>query len=355
MHSSPKLRGAICGLAAAALFGVSPPLTKLLLAEASPLVLAGLLYTGAGLGLLVFEFFSNRASETYPREAAVRGADLWLLAGITVLGGIVGPVCMLWGLQRLSAVLGSLLLNLEAPFTILLAVILFREHMGRQETAGAILIFAAAAVLGYHPEDVQADLVGLLAIVGACLSWALDNNLTQRLSLRDPLAVTRIKALGAGLCALALAGIGGESLPHPSIMFVTMSLGLLSFGLSLILDLYALRLIGAAREAGFFATAPFIGAVAAVPLLGERWGLGEVLATALMAMGVVLLVREHHAHDHTHQVLEHDHAHVHRDHHEHEHAGKDEIVEPHAHHHRHLPITHDHPHVSELHHRHEHG
>ncbi|MGH7206652.1 MAG: EamA family transporter [Nitrospiraceae bacterium] len=169
------------------------------------------------------------------------------------------------------------------------------------------------------------------------------------------IVVTRIKALGAGICTLSLAGITGESFPQLSILISTLFLGLISYGLSLVLDMYALRLLGAAREAGFFATAPFIGAVAAVPILGERWGYSEVLATALMAVGVFLLIREHHAHGHSHQELEHDHAHVHGDHHAHEHNERDVVGEPHAHTHWHLPITHDHPHVSELHHRHEHG
>ncbi|MGH7207599.1 MAG: DMT family transporter, partial [Nitrospiraceae bacterium] len=221
LHSSPQVRGATFGLVAAALFGVSPPFAKLLLPEAGPLLIAGLLYLGAGLGLLAFELISDCRPRSHPREARVRSSDMWLLAGIVLTGGILGPVFMLWGLQRLSAVIGSLLLNLEAPLTILLAVVLFREHMGRQETGGAILIFVAATVLGYHREEVQADLLGLMSIMGACFSWAIDNNLTQRLSLRDPIVVTRIKALGAGICTLSLAGITGESFPQLSILIST--------------------------------------------------------------------------------------------------------------------------------------
>jgi len=262
---------------------------------------------------------------------------------------------MLWGLQRLSAVLGSLLLNLEAPLTILLAVVFLREHMGRLEIAAAMLVFVGAAVLADQPEDTRADPLGLLAIMAACLCWAVDNNLTQRVSLRDPVTVTQIKALGAGACTLSLAVITGQTLPRPSILIATFFLGLISYGVSLVLDTYALRLLGAAREAGFFATAPFMGAAAAIPILGERCGPREGLAAAVMAVGVLLLLREHHAHKHTHEEVEHDHAHRHEDHHKHEPDALDHVGETHAHLHWHLPLTHDHPHVSEAHHRHGHG
>ena len=350
----PNLRGGFYGLAAAALFGVSPPLAKLLLPEAGLLLIAGLLYLGAGLGLLAFEVLFYRGSDASRRESPVGPADRWLLAGMVFTGGILGPVCMLWGLQRLSAVLGSLLLNLEAPFTIGLAVLLFREHLGRREIAGALLIVSAAVILQYRPEEVRPDAWGFLAIVGACLCWAIDNNLSQRVSLRDPIVVTRIKVLGAGICTVSVAFLAGQSLPRPVIFAATLLLGLFSYGVSLVLDMQALRLLGAAREAGFFATAPFVGAVAAVPILGERWGFNEVCASLVMAMGVMLLFREHHHHLHIHEEMEHDHMHVHGDHHEHDHEGG-LVEEPHAHLHRHVPLMHGHPHVSELHHRHEHG
>lgn len=352
---SNQSRGAACGLAAAVLFGMSPPLAKLLLPDAGPLLIAGLLYLGAGLGLLAFERAFYRGSDAARREAPVKLSDRWVLAGIIFAGGIAGPVFMLWGLQRVTGVLGSLLLNLEAPFTIVLALLFFREHLERREAAGAILIIVAAGLLHYRPGDVRPDAWGFLAIVGACLSWAFDNNLSQRLSLRDPVMVTRIKALSAGVCTTSLAVIAGQSLPRPAIVLAALVLGFFSYGVSLVLDMQALRLLGAAREAGFFATAPFIGAVAAVPILGERWGTNEILGTAIMAVGLVLLLRARHSHLHVHEEVEHDHAHVHADHHEHGHDGDRAIEEPHAHRHRHVPLVHDHPHVSELHHRHEHA
>ncbi|MGH7231553.1 MAG: DMT family transporter, partial [Nitrospiraceae bacterium] len=273
---------------------------------------------------------------------------------ILLTGGILGPVLLLVGLQRLSAVVGSLLLNLEAPFTILLAVGFFREHLGRREAGAILLILLGAGVMSYEPGALHFDWVGAGAIAAACMSWAIDNNLTQRLSLRDPIAIVRVKTLGAGACILSVAMALGDHWPEPRIVGYALVLGFLSYGVSVVLDLYALRLLGAAREAAFFATAPFIGAVAAVPLLGERWTGSAMLAAIIMAVGVFLLLSEHHSHLHLHEETEHDHRHTHTDHHQHDHESPEEIVRPHAHHHRHIPLAHDHPHVPELHHRHDH-
>jgi drug/metabolite transporter (DMT)-like permease len=347
--------GAFYGLSAALLFGLTTPFIKLILPGYDLLPVAGLLYVGAGLGLGLFEIFltSTRQSASSRPETPIQRADIGMLLGIILTGGILGPLLMLYGLQRISAVVGSLLLNLEAPLTILLAVTLFREHLGKREVGAALFIFAGAGILSYRPGTVSGDWLGVVSISGACLCWAVDNNLTQRLSLRSPLAVARIKGLSAGGFSLGLSWILGYEIPDISAIGMIAVLGFVGYGVSVVLDIYALRMLGAAREAAFFATAPFIGALASVPILGEGWGFPEYVAGGTMAIGVSVLLREHHSHLHYHPGIEHDHIHTHTDpHHQHDH--EEEVVEAHAHWHRHLPLQHDHGHVSDLHHRHEH-
>jgi drug/metabolite transporter (DMT)-like permease len=346
---NPRVTGSLCGLGAAALFGLSTPLAKLLLPDASPLLLAALFYLGAGAALTVFSLAARHGAR---REAPLRKSDLPALIGIVVTGGGLGPVLMLDGLTRVSAVTGALLLNLEAPLTMLLAVAFFGEHLGARASVAGALIVGGAALLGYRPGDVHADWLGALEIAAACACWGLDNNLTQRLSLRDPVAVVRWKTLGAGSCTLVLALALGQRVDTATLLLPALVVGAASYGLSILLDTYALRLLGAAREAALFATAPFVGALAAVPLLGERLGFVDAAAMAVMASGVTLLLREHHTHLHTHDELEHEHLHVHDEHHQHAHEGP--MTEPHAHWHRHTPLTHDHPHVPDTHHRHRH-
>jgi drug/metabolite transporter (DMT)-like permease len=347
---SAQLRGALCGISAAILFGASAPIAKRLLPATGPLVLAGLLYFGAGLALLLVGLV--RAGERGPREATLTRRDAGMLVCITAAGGVAGPLLMLVGLARVSGLTGSLLLNLEAPLTILLAVTLFREHLSRAAGVAALAIVGGGLLLAWGPGELRADPWGVLAIGGACASWGVDNNLTQRLSLRDPVALVKWKTLGAATCTLPLGLLLGDGLPPAGVVIAAIVVGSLSYGASLLLDTYALRHLGAAREAAFFATAPFMGAALSVPLLGDRFGTPELAAALLMAAGVALLVREKHSHLHRHEAIEHEHVHVHDAHHQHGHDGP--VDEPHSHPHRHEPLVHEHPHVSDVHHRHRH-
>jgi drug/metabolite transporter (DMT)-like permease len=340
-------RGPLLGLAAAALFGGSTPVAKLLVPDAGVLVLAGLLYAGAGLGLTAAQPFRRRGA-----EAPLQRSDLLRLAGVVLAGGVVGPVLLVAGLTRLSASAASLLLNLEAPFTIGLAVLALRERLARREAAGAAIIVAAAGVLTWAPGAVRLDAAGVLCVAGACAAWAVDNTLSQGLALRDPVAVARVKALAAGAFNVALGAALGERFPPAGPLAAALATGVLGYGASLVLHLLAVRAVGAARQAALFATAPFLGAVLAVPLLGERPGPVQLGAAALMALGITAVVRARHGHAHRHPAEEHTHAHVHDAHHAHAHA--DPTPEPHAHPHRHEPLVHDHPHLPDVHHRHDH-
>jgi len=341
------MRGAAAGLGAAALFGLSTPTAKWLLPSTGSFLLAGLLYAGAGLGLTVVGPLRGPR-----REPGLRLADLPVLAGVVLAGGVVGPVLLLVGLARLSGAQASLLLNLEAPLTILLALLAFGDSLSRVELLSAGVIVAGGAALSSGLAGAGGRLAGVAAVAGACAAWALDNNLSQRLSLRDPVAVARVKSLAAGAVNVTLALALGERIPRGPTLAAMLATGFLGYGVSILLHLLAMRQLGAARQAAYFATAPFMGALASVPILGERLGAAELGAGAVMAVGVVLLLRARHQHRHVHEPLEHEHAHQHDQHHRHQHDGG--VDEPHSHPHRHPRLEHDHPHLPDPHHRHGH-
>lgn len=339
--------GATAGLASALLFGVSTPVAKLLLPSAGPFMMAGLLYLGSGLGLTLLGPALGR------REAPLRRSDVPALAALVAAGGVAGPVLLMFGLARLDGMTASLLGNLEAPFTIGLAIAFFGDSLSGREVAGAAAVVAGSILLaapGGAGGAIHAW--GAAAIAGACLGWAIDNNLSQRLALRDPVALVQVKSLAAGAVNVALALVAGEPFPRSWLLAAVLATGFLGYGVSIVLHIVAMRALGAARQAALFATAPFAGAVAAMPLLGERPSLREAAAGAAMAAGVVAILRARHGHEHAHEMLEHEHVHVHDQHHLHGHAGLAD--EPHSHVHAHAPLVHDHPHLPDAHHRHGH-
>jgi len=348
-------RYAFFALGAAALFGASTPLAKLLLGDLPPLALAGLLYLGSGLGLLVVRVLGRLFAEAVPgsKEPTLSGQDYFWLAGAVIAGGVVAPVLLMWGLSGTGASEASLLLNLESVATMLVAALLFREAVGGRVWAAAALMLAGATVLSWDPQAELKLSLHALAIVGACFCWALDNNLTRKISASDPVMLAMIKGLAAGSFNLALAFTLGLQLPATAPLAGALAVGFLGYGVSLVLFILALRHLGSARTAAHFSTAPFIGAAIAILLLEEPLTVSFGVALTLMVAATWLVLTERHAHEHAHEYLAHSHRHVHDEHHQHAHRG-DEGPAPHTHWHEHLPMTHSHPHLPDLHHRHKH-
>jgi drug/metabolite transporter (DMT)-like permease len=349
-------RGVGLALAAAVLFGASAPLAKLLLANAAPQLLAGLLYLGSGIGLGVV-WLRARHSADLGRETALTRRDVPWLAGAIAFGGVLGPLLLMIGLTRTPASGASLLLNLEGVLTALFAWFVFRENFDRRIALGMLAIVTGGALLSWEGRVSWGGLAGPLAVAGACLCWAIDNNLTQKVSAGDPVQITMIKGLVAGSVNTAIALLLGASPPTAPVALAALVLGLLSYGVSLVFFVLALRHLGTARTSAYFSTAPFVGAMLSLVVFRERPTTLLIVAAILMGIGVWLHFTERHEHVHRHEATEHDHSHVHDQHHRHAHAPGDPPVTdpaPHTHHHRHEPVLHSHPHYPDIHHRHAH-
>lgn len=342
--------GVPLALASAALFGATPPLSKLLLEAVDPFLLAGLFYLGAGLGLSIYWGARRLAGEVAEAQLALRDLP-WLTIAIA-MGGVAAPVLLMLGLTLGTASSSSLLLNLEGLATMAIAWLVYRENVDRRLLLGALCILAGAVLLSWNGHGIPLDGSALL-VAAACLAWGIDNNVTRRISAADPVVIAMLKGLVAGAVNVGLAFVGGASLPGAAAAIGAGAVGFLGIGVSLVMFILALRHLGTARTGAYYSLAPFIGAVLAIVVLGEPVTATLIIAGLLMGIGLWLHLSERHDHEHEHEAVEHEHSHVHDEHHQHEHDGP--VVEPHSHMHRHEPMRHRHPHYPDLHHRHGHG
>lgn len=343
--------GVPLALGSAILFGASTPFSKLLLGATSPQLLAGLLYLGAGIGLAVVHL--GRPAVGLPTtEAPLRQSDIPWLAAVVLFGGVIGPLLLMLGLVRTDAASAALLLNLEGLATMGIAWLAFRENVDGRLLLGASAILAGAVVLSWEGQGGSLD-SGALLIMGACLAWGIDNNLTRKLSSADPVLIAMTKGLVAGTMNVGLGLLRGAALPSILVSAEAALAGFLGIGVSLVLFVLALRHLGAARTGAYFSLAPFIGALLAVTLLHDPLSVKLAISGGLMGFGLWMHLAERHDHPHEHQLLEHEHSHIHDEHHQHTHEGP--FKEPHSHWHRHEPMRHSHPHYPDLHHRHGHA
>ena len=344
-------RGVLASLAAALLFGAGTPLAKLLLAQASPWLLAALLYLGSGLGLALLRRLRKAPPVTLPPG---QGRSL---AGAVVAGGVIGPVLLMLGLAGMPASGASLLLNAEGVFTALLAWFVFHENVNRRVALGMAAIVAGGLVLSWPGQAGWPGWQPALLVTSACLAWAVDNNLTRKVSLSDASWIAMVKGLVAGATNLALALMLGASWPSMPVVLAAAVVGFASYGASLALFVVGLRELGTARTGAYFSVAPFVGALLAIALLGEPVSMALVVAGALMALGVALHLSERHEHRHVHQPMVHTHEHVHGEgdpHHDHVHEPAVPPGTRHTHEHRHQAMAHTHAHFPDAHHRHGH-
>lgn len=321
-----------------------------------PLLLAGLLYLGSGLGLsllMAARGVRKGASVATDTFLQISRLDLPWLLGAIVFGGVIGPALLMFGLARTGAASASLLLNLEGVLTAVLAWFVFKESAGLRIVLGIMAIVSGGVLLSWKSGD-GAFSAGALLVVAACLCWAIDNNLTRRVSTNDAMLVACLKGLLAGSCNVALAITFGAPLPASSSLGWSLLIGFFSYGLSLTLFVVALRTLGTARTAAYFSVAPLFGVILSLLIWPEIPGLPFWSAGALMGLGVWLHLTERHEHEHVHEALVHSHRHRHDEHHRHQHDFPWFGEEPHAHLHRHEVLRHKHPHYPDVHHRHPH-
>ena len=350
-HTRPTA-GVAQALLAAVLFGASTPIAKGLLAGTSPQLLAGLLYLGSGLGLGTL-WLLRRAKGTTP-EAPLTRRDMPWLGGAIIFGGVLAPLALMAGLMRTPASASALMLNLEGVFTALIAWMVFAENVDKRIAVGMFAIVAGGAALSWQGRMAWGGAAGPLLVVLACLGWAIDNNLTQKVSASDPVQIAAIKGVVAGTVNVAIGLALGGGLPSPVRIGGAMTLGLFAYGVSLVLYVLAMRSLGTARTGAYFSLAPFVGAAGGLLFWHDRVTPLFFVAAALMAAGLWLHLTERHEHLHQHEPLTHSHRHVHDEHHRHAHGQDDAEGEPHTHAHTHEPLTHQHAHFPDIHHRHGH-
>ena len=352
MMKSARLIFILQALLAAVFFGASAPLSKLLLGDVSPVLMAAFLYLGSGIGITLIKAIQKIRRPAQAREASLKRADLPWLAGAIISGGVAAPIVLMFSLKNTPASSASLLLNFEGVATTLIALVAFREAIGGRAWAAILSItlasiflstdFAALGGWKFSP--------GALGIMLACTLWGLDNNLTRNISGKDPLAIVAWKGLLAGTFSLFLAVLLGNTFPSLLNILAILLIGWVCYGLSTILFVYSMRGLSAARTSALYGTAPLAGVVLSIFIFREFPSVLFGVAALLALGGTWLLVAETHMHFHTHITLTHDHGHSHADS-EHSH---DSQSGSHAGIHEHPVQEHEHDHTPDIHHRHEH-
>jgi drug/metabolite transporter (DMT)-like permease len=351
-ESQSKIRAILLALLAAALYGISSPVSKLLVEKIPPTMMAGLLYLGAGFGMFLVQGIKIVRKNNHS-EAKMTKKELPFIIGMVLLD-IGAPILLMFGLTLTTSANASLLNNFEIAATAVIALFIFKETVGKRMWIAITLITVSSIVLSVEDHGSFTFSFGSVLVLLACVCWGFENNCTRMLSFKDPLKVVVIKGFGSGLGSLLISVALGDLSGNILYIAITLILGFVAYGLSIYCYIRAQRTLGAARTSTFYAAAPFIGVL--ISWLIFRDGLtGTFLAAfAIMLTGTYFAVTEEHNHLHAHLAITHEHKHNHNDG-IHNHVHIPEVSGEHCHVHTHEAIVHKHPHSHELHHKHSHS
>ena len=333
-------------LLAALFFGASAPISKLLLGDVPPVLMAAFLYLGSGTGIALIKLYQRLTSNQ--NEAGIKRPDVAWLAGAIVSGGILAPILLMISLKNTPASTASLLLNFEGVGTTLIASFFFQESISRRALGAIFAITVASILLSTNFGSNWGMSPGAFGVLGACILWGLDNNFTRNISAKDPLTIVAWKGLVAGIFSLLLGLVLGQELPAWTNSLSILLLGFVSYGLSTMLFIYSMRGLGAARTSALYGTAPLAGVLLSILIFNDPITFLFGIAAVLMIAGALLLANEEHAHFHIHMPVVHEHRHSHDEFHAH-----DEADMTHSHEHEHPRTEHEHGHMPDIHHRHE--
>lgn len=344
-----KTTAVMLGLFAGLLFGIATPFSKALLSQLNSFQLAGLLYLGAAIAFLPF-ILKNWKTELNLLKISGKKS---FLAGSILLGGILGPLFLMLGLKIANASSVSIWLNMELAATALLGILFFKDYLDLYALFGVVLTLCAGILISV--EEANSGMLSGFFILLACISWGFDNHFTAMIDNVSPKTITFVKGVFGGLTNISLGLVFSQGHIQSNYILFALLLGILSYGISIVLYVIAAQNLGATRSQILFSTAPFWGIFGAFLFLGEPLTVNLGIAVSLLLIGIVFTQKAAHEHEHFHKNMTHTHWHSHDDeHHDHPHQDSSDKRLKHSHPHQHNAITHAHRHYPDIHHRHGH-
>lgn len=283
-------KGVFLAILAAGLYAINSPFSKILLDYMPSTLMAGFLYVGAGLGMLIIAVI-RKARHTEVNEARLTKKELPYTIAMIVLD-IAAPISLLFGLKSTSSANASLLNNFEIVATAIIALMIFKEKISLRLWAGIVFVTVSCLLLSVEDFSSFQFSYGSLFIILACVCWGVENNCTRKISSKDPLQIVLLKGIFSGIGSIIIGLCIGERITALWSVFAVLLVGFVAYGLSIFFYVHAQRLLGAARTSTYYAVAPFIGTILSLILFREIPHYTYFIALALMIIGALLCSKD---------------------------------------------------------------
>lgn len=280
---------AVCyAIAAAVFYALNVPCSKLLLEKIPPTFMAAFLYLGAGIGVGIMYLFHHKHE---PAAERLEKKDMPYTVGMVLLD-IIAPILLMIGVKLGTSANASLLGNFEIVATTIIALLVFKEKVGKKLWAAIGLITLSSIILSFGGEGSFTFSLGSLLVLGATACWGLENNCTRSISDKSTYQIVAIKGFGSGTSSFIVAMIIDERLPDIKYILPAVLLGFVAYGLSIFTYIRAQKTLGAAKTSAYYAVAPFVGALLSFVFLRETPSIEYIIALAIMIIGTAFVVSD---------------------------------------------------------------
>lgn len=260
-------KGIIFAVLAAALYAINAPFSKVLLDYVPPTLMAGFLYIGAGIGMVIIAIIRKIKGVSHKEQGLTKNELPYTIA--MILLDIIAPIYLMYGLKNTTAANASLLNNFEIVATAIIALIVFNEKISPRLWLGIIFVTISCGILSFEDISSLHFSYGSLFVLLAAVCWGFENNCTRKISSKDPLEIVLLKGIFSGLGSIIIGIAIGERITELWGVVAVLAVGFIAYGLSIYFYVYAQRLLGAARTSAYYAIAPFIAATLSLIIFRE--------------------------------------------------------------------------------------
>lgn len=284
MLKKNERKGLLFAFLSAFLYDLNVPVSKYSLKTLSTNEILFLLYFGSAIGLFLLMLFNKKQKFSLKPE---KGESIYIIG--VIIFDILAALFIVESLKYIDASTVSLISILEISFTIVISHFIFKTKISKNLIIAVILVSIGGFLLSFDSSTEFKLSIASMLTVFATACWGLENNLTAKVSDKNPLLLVFYKCFAVAIFNLLfILNINIFELFINN--WYLLVIGFFTYGISILYYVYAINYIGISKTSIVFSFSPVFGALISLILFKEKITIYFVISLILMLMGIYFTI-----------------------------------------------------------------